>query len=71
MGRVLRELVGHLPFSAAGTAVGVAIVWMLQGVAISSGDPLWAFHPLHAVHVLLSSAATSAVFRGRGGSVLR
>lgn len=71
MGRVLRELARHLPFSAAGTAVGIAVVWMLQGVAASGNDPLWAFHPLHAVHVLLSAAATAAVFRGRGGSVPR
>ncbi len=68
---VLRELAGHLPFSTAGTAVGVAVVWMLQGAAPAGGDPLWAFHPLHVVHVLLSAAATAAVFRGRGGSVLR
>ncbi len=71
MGRVLQELAAHLPFSAAGTAVGVAIVWMLQGVAASGDDPMWAFHPLHSVHVLLSAAATAAVFRGRGGTVLR
>jgi len=71
MGRILRELAGHLPFSVAGVAVGVALVWTLQGVAASGNDPLWAFHPLHSVHVLLSAAATAAVFRGRGGTAVR
>jgi len=71
MKKILRELGLHLPFSAIGTVIGVMAVWATQTVVVTGTDPLWAFHPLHAAHVLLSAAATTAIFRGRGGTKVR
>lgn len=66
-----RELKEHLPFSVAATAAGLVVAGLLCRF-VSESDPrmLEVFHLFHPVHMLLSAAATTAMFRAHGGSVV-
>ncbi|MGB9625552.1 MAG: hypothetical protein ACPMAQ_11890 [Phycisphaerae bacterium] len=68
------QLKAHVPFTAFGTATGVAIMVFIVGAGIpqsASRSLFWTFHP---VHVLLSALVTAAMYRlhseGRIGTTL-
>ncbi|MEM4699577.1 MAG: hypothetical protein QXT74_01345 [Candidatus Nezhaarchaeales archaeon] len=74
MGRlshVALELAYHAPFTALGTAIGMALVWALALHAYVGAVGEGAFHALHAVHILLSAMVTAAVYRRHGADYVK
>ncbi|HUT11019.1 MAG TPA: hypothetical protein VMY42_11025 [Thermoguttaceae bacterium] len=68
LGNIRRELKAHVPFTIAGTLLGVGAM----AIVVSAGLTHWAeptFEVMHPLHVLLSALATTGVYRrySRGG----
>ncbi|HPD29096.1 MAG TPA: hypothetical protein PLL20_03810 [Phycisphaerae bacterium] len=64
------QLKAHVPFTAFGTATGIAIMALIvwTGVSQSTSSALfWTFHP---IHVFLSALATAAMYRLHSGGKL-
>jgi hypothetical protein len=67
---VLRELGHHLPYSVLSALVGILLVTGLSALhAAGIGQKL--FHVLHPTHMLLSAAATTAMFWKHDRRILR
>ncbi len=70
---ITSELRRHIPFTIIGAATGIALVVIfvitdsLQSVASVSPT---VFYTLHPIHVLLSAAATTAMYRKHSGGSL-
>jgi hypothetical protein len=63
LGKILRELRHHAPFTAIGTFSGIAIMLVFSNIHMprSFSDTLFWF--LHPMHVLLSALVTAALYR--------
>ncbi len=59
---ILHELVHHLPFSVGSAIVSLGFVALLTWIGVSGGRLHDVFHFFHPVHLLISAAATSAMF---------
>ena len=64
--RILRELKHHVPFTAGGTAMGVAMMLLITYTGLSAGWSRRLFGVFHPAHVLLSALTTAAMYRLRG-----
>jgi len=67
MAGLLRELGRHVPFTAGGTLLGVAVLGALAYARVPasvSSVCFWVFHPLH---VFLSALVTTSVYRRVSG----
>jgi hypothetical protein len=65
MGRILKELRSHAPFTAFGAATGVALVVIIIVVGLFQrlfDVSHYIFYVLHPAHVVLSSIATTAMY---------
>jgi len=58
---ILAELVGHIPFTVFGAALG--IVFMLIFRKLGAGSGLKLFSVFHAAHVALSAMVTASMFK--------
>ena len=74
LGHIASELKKHVPFTAFGAGVGVAMMVVFSLAGFASDTPYHAFHVLHPLHMFLSSIVTAAMFRlhrgGLGSSIL-
>lgn len=61
------ELTHHVPFTAASSAAGVALVIALLHSPLPAAAYTRGFQTLHPLHVLLSAWATTAMYRRHGG----
>lgn len=57
------ELVGHLPFSVAASAIGLLLAGLISYFSTGGHDGHELFHLFHPLHMLFSGAATAAMFR--------
>ena len=62
-GQIVRQLRAHAPFTAAGTATGVAIMLVFSYAEASRQVSELLFWGLHPLHVLLSAMVTAAMYR--------
>jgi hypothetical protein len=63
VGYIARELKRHAPFTALGALTGIVIMVIVVHSELSPGTSYTAFHILHPAHILLSSMATTAMYR--------
>ncbi len=61
LGRILKELRHHAPFTAAGAVSGVLILLLFRG--LSPGVSHTVFYVLHPTHVVLSALVTASMFQ--------
>lgn len=59
---VALELIYHAPFTALGTALGLALIAIFTALAPPLEAFEDAFHTLHPIHMFLSAIATAAVY---------
>lgn len=67
---IIAELRGHIPFTIVGAATGIVlmIIFVATGILQSVSDvSLTVFYTLHPIHVVLSAAATTAMYRKHSG----
>ena len=65
-----KELVRHVPFTAAGAVTGIIIMVVLVFSNAPTGLSNALFYTLHPLHVVLSALATTAMYRlHRKGSI--
>ena len=57
------ELIGHLPFSVAASAIGLLLAGLISHFSTGEHDSHELFHLFHPLHMLFSGAATAAMFR--------
>jgi len=62
-GVIIRELRRHAPFTAIGTALGVALMLLVSWTGMPRGMSEAVFWSLHPLHVLLSALVTAAMYR--------
>ena len=60
---IRRELIGHLPFSVAASAVGLLLAGLISFFTTGAHGDHDLFHLFHPLHMLFSGAATAAMFR--------
>lgn len=61
IGRILKEFIHHLPYSAVGVAACVGILLGLEKMGLSY-QPKQFFHVTHPTHIFLSAVVTTAIF---------
>jgi hypothetical protein len=61
-----RQLAAHAPFTAVGTASGIALVLLLTLLRVPAAVSEAAFWILHPAHVLLSAYVTTVMYRSAG-----
>jgi hypothetical protein len=67
LGRITSELKQHAPFTMMGAITGLVIMAMLIAGRAPRSVSHGLFWTLHPVHVLLSAAATTGMYRHSGG----
>jgi len=69
LGKILFELKRHAPFTALGTASGLALMALFVFAGVPRGISEKLFWILHPMHVLISAMVTTAIYRAnsRGG----
>lgn len=59
--RIFKELIHHLPYSAAGVAAAVGILLAIQKMGFKESPENY-FHIAHPLHIFLSATVTTAMF---------
>jgi hypothetical protein len=61
--RIVLELRGHVPFTAAGAATGIIIMVIIVLGNVPASISQTVFYTLHPIHVILSAMVTTAIYR--------
>ncbi|MBN1377914.1 MAG: hypothetical protein JXA04_01625 [Gammaproteobacteria bacterium] len=69
-GLIAHELRKHVPFTAFGSLIGIAIVFLTIRFKLPKEFSITLFWTLHPLHVLLSALVTTAVYRLHSNSSL-
>lgn len=68
--RIATELGKHVPFTAAGAVTGIIIMAIIVLASVPASISETFYYILHPLHVVLSSLATTAMYRRYGGNKL-
>ena len=61
--RIGRELLHHIPFTAAGAVVGIIAMVVITLLHVSTGISEALFYTFHPLHLLFSAMVTTALYR--------